>query len=174
MNKLLPLILIFISTSALGQHQVVVMRKARIVDRYNVGDWIRYSRSSPKNFRSDHIVQLTDTTIITRNDTILFYQIKLIEYKPAGLTVDKFGNDCIGAGIALFLGDLINVTIVQDETYDFNRGVSIAAASMVATGIILRLLGKEYLKIRMNNRLMIVDHNSPLYKKTFETNLNFK
>ncbi|HEY3402563.1 MAG TPA: hypothetical protein VGK59_04190 [Ohtaekwangia sp.] len=173
MNKSFTLILILISISTFAQRQVVVMRKARIVDRYNVGDPIRYSTSTPKKFVRDRIVELTDTTIITRKDTILFYHIKLIEYKPTGLTVDKFGNDCIGAGIALFLGDLINVTVVQDQSYDFNRGVSIAAASMVATGIILRILGKDYMKIRMNNRLMIVDHTSPLYKKPFLSQSEF-
>ena len=93
--------------------------------------------------------------------------IKLIEYKPTGLTVEKFGRDCIGAGVALFLGDLINVALVQDESYDFNRGVVIASATMVDTGIILRLLGKEYMKIKLRNRVLIVDYDSPLYKKPF-------
>jgi len=166
-HTLLAIVFISLSISAHAQRQVVVMRKARVVDRYNVGDFIRYSTSSPKKFSRAQIVALTDTTIVTRKDTVLFYHIRLIEYKPTGLTVEKFGNDCIGAGIALLLGDLINVTIVQDHEYDFNRGVVIASLSMIGTGIILRIFGKDHMKIRMNNRLLIVNQSSALYKKPF-------
>lgn len=141
------------------------MKKAKVVGRYHEGDYIRYSTSTKKHFVRDIVIGITDTTITFLHDTVAYHQIKLIEHLPRGLTIEKFGKDCIAAGTLLFIGDLINVTIVQDESYEADRGVVIASLTQIGVGIIFRLIGHPYLKIRRSNRLVIVGADSPLYRK---------
>jgi hypothetical protein len=152
-----------------AQKQVVIMKKDRVIQRYNPGDFIRYSTGKPKNFKYDQIVELTDTTIITRNDTIPYYKVKLIDTQgelQSGITLRKIGYFSIAAGIILPLADLINVELVQDQpsSYSLDRGVGITSSTLIATGAALLLIKKPYLKLQFKNRLMIVRHDSPLYK----------
>jgi hypothetical protein len=152
-----------------AQKQVVVMKKDRVIQRYNQGDFIRYSISKPKNFKYDQIVELTDTTIITRNDTIPYYKVKLIDTQgelQSGITLRKIGYFSITAGVILPLADLINVELVQDQesSYSLDRGVGITSAALITTGAALLLIKKPYLKLQFKNRLMIVRQDSPLYK----------
>jgi len=169
LNRLIVLfILTCISSVSLAQRQVVVMRKGKVVSRYNAGDFIQYSTSTPRKFERDLIMNLTDTTIVLRNDTVAIHQIRLVEYHPTGLSVEKAGKDCIVAGALLFLGDIINVTLVQDQPYETDRGVVVASVALVTTGVVLRILGHQYMKIRLNNRIWIVNSESPLYKKPFK------
>lgn len=153
-----------------AQKQVVVMKKDRVIQRYNQGDFIRYSTGKPKNFKYDQIVELTDTTIITRNDTIPYYKVKLIDTQgelQSGITLRKIGYFSIVAGVILPLADLINVELVQDHesSYSLDRGVGITSAALITTGAALLLIKKPYLKLQFKNRLMIVRHDSPLYKE---------
>ena len=163
LNKL-PIVLVFISGTVTAQYQLVMMKNDNVIGRYKEGDFIRYSTSTPKNFVRDQIIKFTDTTLVTRNDTLALPSIRLVEYKPRGLTIEKLGKDFVVAGTALFLADWINVTIVQDNPYDFDRGVVVTSASLVVAGIILRVIGKEYVKIKRRTRLLLVSQGSPLYQ----------
>jgi hypothetical protein len=170
MKKLLML-LIALSGCLMSdaQKQVVVMKKDRVIQRYNPGDFIRYSTGKPKNFKYDQIVELTDTTIITRNDTIPYYKVKLIDTQgelQSGITLRKIGYFSIAAGVILPLADLINVELVQNQesSYSLDRGVGITSATLITTGAALLLITRPYMKLQFKNRLKIVRHDSPLYK----------
>jgi hypothetical protein len=170
MKKLLML-LIALSGCLMSdaQKQVVVMKKDRVIQRYNPGDFIRYSTGKPKNFKYDQIVELTDTTIITRNDTIPYYKVKLIDTQgelQSGITLRKIGYFSIADGVILPLADLINVELVQNQesSYSLDRGVGITSATLITTGAALLLITRPYMKLQFKNRLKIVRHDSPLYK----------
>jgi hypothetical protein len=170
MKKLLML-LIALSGCLMSdaQKQVVVMKKDRVIQRYNPGDFIRYSTGKPKNFKYDQIVELTDTTIITRNDTIPYYKVKLIDTQgelQSGITLRKIGYFSIAAGVILPLADLINVELVQNQesSYSLDRGVGITSATLITAGAALLLITRPYMKLQFKNRLKIVRHDSPLYK----------
>lgn len=168
MKKLLVLFFaLLIGMIAHAQQQVVVMKKDRVIHRYNVGDFLRYSTGKKKDFRRDQIVELTDTTIITRNDTIPYYKIRLIDMHQeaqSGVTLRQIGYYSIAAGVLLPLADLINVGLVQDKSYSFDRGVGITSGALIATGAVLLLISKPYMKVQFNKRVMIVGYDSPLYK----------
>lgn len=150
-----------------AQQQVVLMKKDRVIHRYNVGDFMRYSTGRKKDFKRDQIVELTDTTIITRNDTIPYYKVRLIDIHQeaqSGVTLRRIGYYSIAAGVVLPLADLINVGLVQDKSYSFDRGVGITSAALITTGTALLLITKPYMKVQFNKRLIIVGYDSPLYK----------
>lgn len=161
---------LLLATSALAQYQVVVMKKANVVRRFSTGDMIRYSMSTKKHFKRDRIVAITDTTIVTSQDTLLTHKIALIDIEsdipPSGITLETMGVYCIAAGIILPLGDLINVAVVQDQKYEMDSGVAITSASLIGVGALLVIVDKPYIKLRMTNRIMIVGYDSPLYKRS--------
>jgi hypothetical protein len=168
--SLITVVLLLTASSSYAQlRQVVVMKKQNVVRRFNTGDFIRYSLSNRKHFVREKIVELTDTTIITTQDTIAYHRIAMVDIEsdapPSGITLEKIGMYSIAAGIILPLSDLINVTVVQNEKYEPDSGVIITSATLVAVGAMLMIVDKPYIKLRMTNRLRIVDRDSPLFKR---------
>ncbi|HYG19104.1 MAG TPA: hypothetical protein VD816_09240 [Ohtaekwangia sp.] len=148
-----------------SQRQVLVMKHERVIKRYNTGDPFSYSIGSPKNFQRDRIVGITDSTIITRSDTISSHTIKFIHPgEMEGVTLRRIGLFAIAAGIVLPLADWINVSVVQDESYSFDRGVGITSAALITGGAAILIFKKPYIRIRRMKRVMIVDRDSPLYE----------
>jgi hypothetical protein len=145
------------------------MKKANVIRRFNTGDFIRYSLSGKKYFVREKIVALTDTCIITTNDTVQYHRIRIVDVESdqgsSGITLQNLGWYSVAAGIILPLGDLINTTLVQDNQYEADTGVIVTSATLVTAGVVMMMVDKPFLKIRMNNRLRIIDHRSPLYKR---------
>src|SRR6478736_4843005 len=121
-----------------AQYQVVVVKNNTVLARYNLGDFIEYSTSTRKQFKRDAIVELTDTTIITRNDTIPYHHIRLIDVRAheSGITLRSLGSYLIAGGILLPIADLVNETWIQHEPYSFSdhQNVLIVSGAMVGTG----------------------------------------
>ena len=152
-----------------AQYQLIVMKKANVIKRFNTGDMIRYSLSTPKHFKYERIIELTQDNIITSWDTVPYYKVRLIDVEgngePSGITLQKIGAYCVAAGIILPIADLINVAVVQDQKYEMDNGVAITSATLIAAGALLMIIDKPYIKLQMSKRLMIVDWDSPLYKR---------
>jgi hypothetical protein len=166
LTAMTALLLVF---AANAQYQLIVMKKANVIKRFNTGDMIRYSLSTPKHFKYERIIELTQTEIITSWDTVPYYKVRLVDIEgngePSGVTLQKIGVYCVAAGVLLPIADLINVAIVQDDKYEIDSGVAITSASLVVFGVALMIIDKPYVKLQMSKRMMIVDWDSPLYKR---------
>lgn len=155
------------AASLFGQYQVIVLKKGNVVARYNVDNTIRYSTSTKRHFKQDGIVEISDTTIITRNDTIPYYQIRLLDIRAkqgGGITIRRIGSYMIAAAILLPIVDLVNVAWVQGEPYEFDSGVGITSLALASAGGLMLLLDKPYQKMGRKTIVRIVDYKSPLYK----------
>lgn len=152
-----------------AQYQLIVIKKADVIRRFNTGDMIRYSLSTAKQFKYERIIEFTKNDIITSWDTVPYHKIKLIDVEgngePTGITFRKIGAYCVAAGILLPIADLINVAVVQDQKYEMDTGVAITSGTLIAVGALMMIVDKPYVKLRMSTRLMIVDWDSPLYKR---------
>ncbi|RAV97785.1 hypothetical protein [Pseudochryseolinea flava] len=163
-NTLLLSLSLFVCITCFAQQQVVIIRKQNVVKRFEPGDLIRYSLSDRKQFRLERIVELTDTTIITNNDTVPYYKIMLVDIgAQRKITIREIGFNAILAGLLLPLADMINVGIVQDEKYEFSRGVGITSATLITVGALMYILDRPYFKLGHRNRIRIVDRDSPLF-----------
>ena len=158
---------LFFCSPAKGQHQLIVLKKGRVVKRFDVDDFIRYSTAKKKDFVRERIVELTDSVFITTNDTIAPYQIRLIDVgrnETPGITGRKVGMYALQAGVILPLGDWVNIRLIQDRHYEPDPGLSIASVALITTGALCLILDKPYRKT-ISYRLRIVDHTSPLYHR---------
>jgi hypothetical protein len=164
MKAILFISALLLSTLCVAQQQVVVTRRQHVVKRFETGDLIRYSMGKRNQFRHERIVELTDTTIITNNDTLLYYQIMLVDLEETSkITLREIGFNMMAAGLLLPLADMINVGVIQDEKYEFNRGIGLSAATLFTAGALMYILDKPYLKLGYRNKLKIVDRDSPLF-----------
>jgi len=151
-----------------AQHQVVVLKKGEVTARYNVDDHIRYSTSTKRHLVQDIIIELTDTTIITRNDTIPYHHIRLIDVRAkqdAGITMRTIASYMIAAAVLLPVIDLINVTAIQKESYEFNENLGYTSLALASAGVLILVLDKPYQKMGRKKIVRIVDYKSPLYKR---------
>lgn len=174
MKKALLFVSLVLSMTCYGQHQVVITRKQHVVKRFESGDMIRYSVGNRKQFRRERIVELTDTTIITHMDTVAYFKIQLVDIGPqAKITVREIGFNAMAAGMLLPIADMINVGLVQDEKYEFNRGIGVAAVTLFTAGALMYILDKPYLRMGRQNKLKIVDRDSPLFFRSKPVNRMF-
>jgi hypothetical protein len=173
MKKTLLLFTFFLTIACYGQ-QVVVTHKQRVVQRFETGDLIRYSLGSRKQFKQERIVELTDTTIITNMDTIVYYQVQLVGVEAQQkITLREIGFKAMAAGLLLPIVDMINISAVQDEKYEFTSGIGLASATLFTAGALLYILDKPYLKLGYRNKLKIVDRDSPLFFRSKPINRIF-
>ena len=163
-KKTLLATLMLLAITCSAQDQLVVIRKQNVVKRFEIGDLIRYSLSDHKHFRQERVIELTDTTIITDNDTVAYYKVMLVDIGPQRkITIREIGFNVMAAGILLPIADLINVGVVQDEEYDFSSGIVLTAATLFTTGAIMYILDKPYFKLGHRNKLRIINRDSPLF-----------
>lgn len=159
-----------ISVAQAQTHQLVVLKRDRILARFYEGDMMRFAIYPEKKFRYDRIVAFTDTTIITTQDTILYYTLSKIDLRnklDGGLNLKVIGTTLITAGIILPLGDWINVDLIQNDDYSFDRGIGTTSAVLIGTGAAMIALNKSHITLYGRKKVKIVDKNSLLYKEQF-------
>lgn len=172
-KTLLPLLLVW-CISGLAQDQLVVIRKQNVVKRFETGDLLRYSLSDRKHFRMERIIEFTDTTIITTNDTVPYYKVMLVDIGPQHkITIREIGFNAMAAGILLPLADMINVSVVQDEKYEFSSGVGLTSATLITAGVLMYILDTPYFKLGHRNKMKIVGRDSPLFFRSKPVNRMF-
>lgn len=168
MKRVVCTVIIMLATGSLfGQYQVIVLKKGNIIARYNVDNNIRYSTSTKRHFKYDGIVEISDTTIITRNDTIPYHHIRLLDVRAkqrGGITMRRIGAYMIAGAILLPIADLINVTLIQGDPYEVNESMVITSLALASAGGLILLVDKPYKKIGRKTIVRIVDYKSPLYK----------
>ena len=171
----MPILLILVlllckALCASSQHQLIIMRKNDVKARFNTGQYIHYGNVEDRQLRRDKIISMTDTSFITTTDTVLIREITKVnthdvETRSAttdGLNFRSAGPKLIAAGIVLQVGDIANVTLVQNNTYEINPGVTIISAALICTGSAI-LRAQKATKINRNNRVLIVKRGSPLF-----------
>lgn len=162
------LVILFLSVSflSLGQTQLVLFNKEKVVARFEYGDDFTYKLKKSTRFTHGVMLGATEFAVITFNDTIPFASIERISLKGHGqrnlLTlVSKF---LITAGIAYFVIDQFNNVVVQGQKPDLEPTVWKPSLVLVASGYALKLARKRSQRVRFPAKLLAVERGSPFYK----------
>jgi hypothetical protein len=157
------LIFLFSIGSLYGQKQLVLVKRESVVVRFTEGEYMRCKLKN-KQKKEGKILELTDTHMITSNDTLSITSIESLSMKGKRKT-----NVTRGIGGLLFIGglgyfaiDQIN-RLVVDGAEDFDEKGAIISLSVAATGAVILFVKRPYKKV-YGHTLKTIDYTSRLYK----------
>lgn len=129
------------SYNLFGQEtKLLILEKTGSTQRitYTVGDEIILRLKGERFDIREKIRDIGDSLIFLGD---FFVPVRNIEYVKTvhtrGFLSPSNGPKLIIAGLALFTFDLLNQTLIQNNSYEFNKGINIASASLIAAGGIL-------------------------------------
>lgn len=148
------------------QRQLVVLKKERVLARYQVGDLLTFSRTGEKKIQQQKILALNDTLIMMNLDTVAYYRIKKLDIRGRRTSTfaERLGAYMMIAGVVLPLADLINTTAIEKEDASIDRGVAVTGVALFSGGALLFFAKGKYFKPGRKNRILIVEKDSPFYK----------
>jgi hypothetical protein len=158
------LFIMFLQTPAVGQKQLVLIKREHVILRLYPGDEIIVKLKN-KTIKRSYINNLFDTALVTHRDTIPFYKIDRIYFKQTKF-YNTMGKFFVLGGTAFFVVDLINQGSINVEDK-----ASIACLSAIAVGIPLMVVKKKSQRIGYKYRLRTAEKGSVFYLP--ETNKGF-
>jgi hypothetical protein len=121
---------------------------------YQVGDPIILRLKGEDYEIRDVISDISDSIISLASFTVHVNSIYYVKTKHTkGFLSPSNGPKLIIAGVTLFAIDILNQTVVQDGSYEFSTGVTIASASLVGLGGLLMTF--KYRKFKPGKRKRI-------------------
>lgn len=157
------LLLLFTSCTLHAQKQLILVKKESVVARFTEGEYLRCKLKN-KQKKEGKILELTDTHIITSNDTLTISSVESLNMKgrrKIDVTSGVGGLLFIG-GIGYFTLDQVNRLIVDGQK-DFDKKVAYTSLAMTATGAAILFLRSPYKKV-YGHTLKTIDYTSRFYK----------
>ncbi len=159
----LVLIFLFFIGSLYGQKQLVLVKRESVVVRFTEGEYMKCKLKN-KEKREGKILELTDTQVITSNDTLAITSIESLYMKgkrKVNVTRGIGGLLFIG-GLGYFAIDQIN-RLVVDGAEDFDEKGAIISLSVAATGAAILFIKRPYKKV-YGHTLKTIDYTSRFYE----------
>jgi hypothetical protein len=165
LSAILSLILL-VPVLSFSQPQLVLIKRENVLKRYYPGDDIVFRLKGSKAIRRSYVNNLTDTAVITHQDTIAFHQIDEV-YHTRSRFYNTIGLFLVAGGAGYFVIDQIN------NSFDFDRGVISFSAPTVAVGLPLALLRPKWQPLNRKVRLRTVKKGSPFFRPDPRLNSDF-
>lgn len=163
----LTMAILFLNVSlSLGQTQLVLLNREKIVARFGYGDDFTYKLKKSRRFTNSVMYGATEFGVITFTDTIPFSAIDRVSLKGHAQfnAANLISKVLITAGIGYFTLDQVNHIIVQGQKPDLEPTVWRPSLIMVASGYALKLMRKRSQRIRFPAKLLAVERGSSFYK----------
>jgi len=162
----LGLILILMVCSVISleaQKQLILLKKESVVVRFTEGEYLRCKLKN-KEKREGKIIELTETQIITSNDTLAISSIESLNVKgKRKINVTRgIGGLLFIGGLGYFAIDQINRLIV-DGADDFDEKGAMISLSVAATGAAILFIKSPYKKV-YGHTLKTIDYTSRFYR----------
>jgi hypothetical protein len=158
----LLVLLVFGACAVHAQKQLVLLKRQKVIMRFNPGDQLIISLKGEKQKLDSYVNNLFDTAVLLHQTVIPIHKIDKVYFRQSGV-INLIGNFLVVGGVAYFLIDQINVVLVNGEEANLDDDVTTVSAAMVAVGLPMMLIKKKSQKIRGNYRLMTVQKGSPFY-----------
>ena len=121
---------------------------------YTIGDVIILKLKGEDFEIRDEITNIDDSILFLSEFFIPVSSIKYIKtVHKRGFLSPSNGPKLMIAGGALILIDIFNQTVIQGDPYQYNKGVTITSASLIAAGGILMSLKYRKFKPGKNRRI---------------------
>ena len=121
---------------------------------YQIGDPITLRLKGEGFDIHEKISDISDSTVTFSSFSVPVNSIYYVKTKHTrGFLSPSNGPKLIIAGVTLFLIDILNQTVVQNNSYEFSNGVAIASVSLVGVGGLL--VSFKYRKFKAGKRKRI-------------------
>ena len=106
------------------------------------GTEIKFQIKGDPRILKRELVEVRDSILVFPNFEVRIKEISMIRI-PLHPRLRKYSETFIAAGTILFVADQLNNSVVNDNDFTLNRGVSIASLSLITGGVIMRFLQKR-------------------------------
>jgi hypothetical protein len=155
-------LLILAASFVQAQKQLVMLKREKVMMRFNPGDEFVISLKGEKKKMTSYINNIFDTAVMVHKTLIPLHKINKIYFKRSGL-VNLIGKFLVVAGVGYFVIDQFNVVVVDGDKPSLNDNVTNASVAMVAAGLPMMLIRKKYQRVGGKFRLLTVETGSPFY-----------
>lgn len=147
---------------AQAQKQLVLLKREKVIMRFNPGDELVISLKGKKQKLNTYINNLFDTAVMVHRTIVPLHKIDRVYFSHTGL-VNLIGKFLVVAGVAYFVIDQFNVIVVNGDEPTLDDNVTTASVAMVAAGLPMMLIKKKSQKMGGKHRLLTVSEGSPFY-----------
>lgn len=160
--KLVIVLILFFLLPSLGhaQNRLVLLKRDNTILSFKEGDYIRFKRKDRDHFTRGFIAGIHPDYFRIGEDTTyvhLLQKIDLTDLPNSGFRTASIGKGFIAAGLMIFLGDLINTTLVSNEEYTVHSGVMISSALLVGSGVLMQFVNNDYFVLGRKKKAVIVN-----------------
>lgn len=145
-----------------SQKQLVMLRNERVLLRLSPGDQFVFRLKNSARIHKTYVNNLSDTSVVTHNDTVSFNKIDRIYFRRRTLG-NVIGSALVVGGTGLFLIDQLNYSIIQGNDPSLDRGVARSSLISIAVGLPFMLIKKKSQRVRYPYRLRMVKPGSMFY-----------
>ena len=155
----------------MGQNQLILFNREKVIARFSYGDNFTYKLKKSKHYTSSFITDLKEFSVITFNDTVLFSEIDRVSLK--GIPKNRlsrphavvlFSKLFIIAGLSYFVIDQFNNIVVRGSKPDLDPAIWKPSLVLVTVGYGLTLTYKRSQRIRYPAKLAVAPEGSRFYK----------
>jgi len=150
-------LIFFLGTNGLlAQPQLALLKKDRVITRFNEGEYIRFQKKDSDNFIRAIITGIYPGYFMLGEDTIYHYEVTKVDISSKTTTnfkVASIGKALILAGVSLIVIDAFNTVIIQDRTYKVERGVGKASLTLVGVGGLMQIVNSNYFRVGRKRKL---------------------
>ncbi len=149
---------ILLSAAAWAQQEYFIIEKVINGNhiQYSSGDRITFRIKGEDHFRTDHIIALNDTAIEFHYYQLGYDEIDAVKLQGkrfTGFDFRQVGTYMQIAGVGYIAIDIFNKTLVQGNSFGFEKAVWITGAAIFAGGTFLKLFAPK--KIRLGRKYRI-------------------
>ena len=155
-------LLIFATSFAFAQKQLVLLSGEKIMLRLNPGDEFIISLKGEKRKLNSYINNLFDTAVMLHKTIVPLHKIDKIYFKHSNF-INRFGKFLLVGGVAYFVIDQFNTVVVRGDDASLDEDVTAVSATMVAVGLPMMLIKKRFQRLGGRYRLIVVEEGSPFY-----------
>ena len=141
-----------LSSSALAQKQLVLVKQNKVIVRINEGEFIRFKRKGQDHFIRGIIEGIQQESFRIGEDTTYLYDVAAIDLRGrpnSGFKVRQSGIMLIIAGSALVVINAIN-------SNDIGSGITVVSGAFITTGIFMLFVNNDIFKINHKRRIIIM------------------
>lgn len=139
-----------------AQPQLALLKKDRIITRFNEGEYIRFQRRGESDFIRAIITGIHPGYFMLGVDTIYHYEVVKVDVRKkllAGFKVAPIGKGLMIAGASLFLIDAFNTTVIQGESYSLDKSVARGGFILIGVGALMQVVNNNYFKTGRKKKL---------------------
>lgn len=145
-----------------AQKQLILLKGETVVARYTEGEYFRCKLKN-KERKEGKLIDLTNTQIITSNDTLLMASVESIKLRKRKINPTRgFGGLLLVGGLGyLFIGNL-NALVLNNQTGADSQD-QVVPLAISAMGASMLFLHKPYKKVKRHS-LRAIDYTSRFYE----------